>query len=234
VFVSLDFTVPNDTAIERSSAGLAIGTTEHEAIETALLEAIERDAIGAWRRVSGEQKALHRIRLASIPFDWFREWSGRARKAGAHFRVFAVQAIDGTPVCIVYLSGSHPSGPAHRIFMGTAAHGSPETALFKAMAEALQSRLTLIAGSRDDMLPSLYDSKEPGSLLGAAGLRRPVSDFSVLQPANSAPGAVASRLATLGYDQVAVKRLSPFGSIPVVKVFVPGLGSLHSVRRPIK
>lgn len=234
LFVSLDFTVPNDTAIERSSAGLAIGTTEHEAIETALLEAMERDAIGAWRRMPNEQKTLHRIRLASIPFEWFKEWSGRVRGAGAHFRVFAVHAIEGTPVCIVYLAGSQPFGSAHRIFMGTAAHGSPETALFKAMAEALQSRLTFIAGSRDDILPSLYDSKEPGSLLGAAGLRKPVSDFTVLQPANSALGAVASRLATLGYDQVAVKRLSPPSSIPVVKVFVPGLGSLRSVRRSIK
>jgi ribosomal protein S12 methylthiotransferase accessory factor len=50
LFVSLDFTLPTATAFERSSAGLALGTTMEEAVETALLELLERDAIGAWHR----------------------------------------------------------------------------------------------------------------------------------------------------------------------------------------
>lgn len=235
LFMSLDFTMPNPTVIERSSAGLAIGTSEEEAVETGLLEAIERDAIGHWRRMPNEEKARHRVRMSSIHFAWFSEWSGRIREAGGFLRVFAVQGIEGTPVCIVYLGGSQAFGFAHRLFLGTAAHGCPEAALFKAMAEALQSRLTVIAGSRDDMLPSHYTGVQQGSLLGGAGIGLPLQEFAALRPVCSAPRTVAIRLAALGYETVAVKRLDPESSkVPVVKVFVPGLGSLHSVRRTIQ
>ncbi|HZW46336.1 MAG TPA: hypothetical protein VFF61_02320, partial [Microvirga sp.] len=63
-------------------------------------------------------------------------------------------------------------------------------------------------------------------------LRTPRRDFAELRPACSGPHEVAGRLAALGYDIVAVKRLSPETSkVPVVKAFVPGLGSLHRTRR---
>ncbi len=235
LFVSLDFTLPTNTAFERSSAGLAIGTCEEETIETALLEVIERDAIGAWERLPAEEKAPHRMRIESISFAWFSEWNARIKAAGANIRVFGIEALDESPVCIVYLSGSEAFGAGNRLFMGTAAHGSPEIALFKALAEALQSRLTVIAGSRDDMLPSLYRRTPPGSLLGGAGLGQRPKGFDRLRPACSAPHSVASRLAALGYETVAVKRLNPADSkVPVVKVFVPGLGSLHRTRRAIQ
>ena len=232
LFVSLDFTLPTGTRFERSSAGLAIGTCAEEAVETALLEVIERDAMGAWRRMPAADKAGHRIDLGSIPFSWFGEWADRAKRAGATVRAFATRAVEGTPLCIVYLGGAEAFGPSRRLFMGSAAHGCPETALFKALAEALQSRLTFIAGSRDDMLPSHYRKPPPGALLGGAGLGRPRVDFARLEPIASAPAQLAQRLAAVGYDIVAVKRLDPPGSsIPTVKVFVPGLGSLHRSRR---
>lgn len=233
LFVSLDFTLPTGTRFERSSAGLAIGTCEEEAVETALLEVIERDSMGEWRRMPAAGKARRRIGLGSIPFHWFGHWAERIRRAGANLRVFAIPAVDGTALCIVYLGGGEAFGPSRRLFMGSAAHGSPEIALFKALAEALQSRLTFIAGSRDDMLPSHYRQSPPGALLGGAGLGQALGDFARLEAVSTAPGAVADRLAALGYDVVAVKRLDPPGSsVPAVKVVVPGLGSLHRRRRP--
>lgn len=232
LFVSLDFTLPTATAFERSSAGLALGTSMEEAVETALLELLERDAIGAWQRTSPRQKARHRVDLKSIPFEWFEHWSSRIRAAGASVRVFAIEALDRTPVCIVYLSGMEAYGDSQRLFMGSAAHGSPEIALFKALAEAVQSRLTLIAGARDDMLPSLYRPTPPGSLLGTAALRTPRVKFAKLRAICSSPPEAAKRLAALGYPTLAVKRLSPRGSKAyVVRAFVPGLGSLHRLRR---
>lgn len=232
LFVSLDFTLATGTAIERSSAGLAIGTCEQEAVETGLLEAIERDAVGEWRRTGAREKARHRVAIESIDFAWFRAWAARIRAAGATLRVFAAECIEGTPLCIVYLSGTEAFGGAQRLFMGSAAHGSPEIALFKALAEALQSRLTFIASTRDDMLPSHYRSTPPATLLGAAAIGQPRIDFARLRPVSSVPLDVAERLAVLSYEIVAVKRLDPEGSaIPVVKVFVPGLGSLHRRRR---
>jgi ribosomal protein S12 methylthiotransferase accessory factor len=104
--------------------------------------------------------------------------------------------------------------------------------LFKALAEAIQSRLTFIAGARDDMLPSLYHPVPPGRLLGTAALRTNRLEFARLRATCSAPNEVAKRLAALGYPTLAVKRLSPPGSkAHVVRAFVPGLGSLHRTRR---
>lgn len=230
--LSLDFTMPAHTPFERCSAGLAVGTCEEEAVEAGLLEAVERDAIGIWRRTSAMGRARCRVDPRSIPFPWFAHWSARIGAAGAAVRVFATTAIEGTPVCIVHLSGPESFGPARRAFTGTAAHGSPELALFKALAEALQSRLTFIAGARDDMLPSLYDRPKQGSLAGGLTLRAPPMDFARVRRADSSPGRVAGRLAALGHDLVLVKRLSPAGSrVVCVRVYVPGIGSLHRRRR---
>ncbi len=232
LFVSLDFTLPTTTPIERSSAGLAIGTCAEEAVETALLEAIERDAVGEWERMPAQVRARHRIRLKSIPFDWFAAWSAKISAVAANLRVFAFAAVEGTPVCIVFVSGREEFGPAYRVSMGSAAHGSPEIALFGALAEALQSRLTVIAGSRDDMLPSLYRPAPPEALLGGEGLGERALEFSRLRPICTRPMVVAQRLAGLGYPDVLVRRLDGgSASIPVVKVFVPGLGSLDGTRR---
>ncbi|MBA3835999.1 MAG: YcaO-like family protein, partial [Sphingomonas sp.] len=209
LFVSLDFTLPTATAFERSSAGLALGTSMEEAVETAILELLERDAIGAWQRMPTPRKARHRVDLKTIPFRWFEYWGSRIRAAGASVRVFAVEALDRSPVCIVYLGGTEAYGDSQRLFMGSAAHCSPEIALFKALAEAVQSRLTLIAGARDDMLPSLYRRTPPGSLLGTAGLRARRVEFARLRSTCSGPDEAAKRLAALGYPTLAVKRLSP-------------------------
>jgi ribosomal protein S12 methylthiotransferase accessory factor len=233
LFVSLDFTLPTDSAIERCSAGLAIGTCEREAVETALLEVIERDAVGEWRRMPAAAKARQRVDRKSIPFSWFSAWAARIRAAGAQLRVFACRAIEGSHVSIVYLSGMEAFGGSQRLFMGSAAHGNPEVALFKALAEAVQSRLTFIAAARDDVLPSHYAKTPPGTLLGGAGLGEPRLDFQKLEPLSTAPRDIAERLTALGYGTAAVKRLDQKGSvIPVVKAFVPGLGSLCRERRP--
>lgn len=42
------------------------------------------------------------------------------------------------------------------IFYGTAAHPNKEAALLKAFLEAIQSRLTVISGAREDILESDY------------------------------------------------------------------------------
>lgn len=231
LLVSLDFTLTDGHWLERSSAGLALGTCESEAIATGLREVLERDAVGAWERSSPAAKAHDRIDVASIPFDWFHHWKERAASADATLRVFATETVDGMPVCIVCLSGPAAFGEGYRDFMGSCAHGDPERALFGALAEAIQSRLTVIAGSRDDVMPRLYRSTPGGGLLGAVEFGVPLSPFENIEPRTSDPRCVAERLASLGYDRIAVVPLAPEGAIPVVKVFVPGLGSLHRERR---
>ena len=76
LFVSLDFTLTDGHWLERSSAGLALGTCESEAIATGLLEVLERDAVGAWEplrpslssRNASEDVLLH-VNASGLPED---------------------------------------------------------------------------------------------------------------------------------------------------------------------
>ena len=231
--VSLDMTWPGTTPFERSSAGLALGATEAEAIETALYEAVERDAVGQWDRSDRNLRHSCSLAIDTIPFDWFHRWRAGLHDLGIALRAFALDAVDGLPCFIVSIDGKSEFGADHRRFSGTAAYADPEVALFKALAEALQSRLTFIAGVRDDMLPSDYRPKPGRSGSSPLQDEHPQRGWAEIEPV--APGweAAVERLAVCGYRQVAMKRLDDGREgFAVVKAFVPGLGSLTRTRRP--
>src|SRR6185436_12429018 len=144
---------------------------------------------------------------------------------GIAIEAFHLPSIVSVPVFFCRIGGAEEFGPAWRRFYGTAAHGDPEVALFKALAEAIQSRLTFVAGVRDDILPSAYARARPRP---AAPPPAGNLAWDRIEPLS---GGV-DRLAALGYRQVAVKRLDEgLAGVAVTKAFVPGLGSLTRRRR---
>lgn len=232
--VSLDLaTTKAPSYFERSSSGLGLGASEGEAMTTALYEVVERDAIGRWDRADRPARLASSLALDSIPFDWFSLWRDRCRELGVALRVFSPDSITGAPAFIVSITGKAEFGTGYRRFSGTAVHGDAEIALFKAMAEAIQSRLTYIAGVRDDILPSYYanELKEQALLPPPPGFRERGWGEVRGQPAGWEYSA--EKLAGLGYRQIVVKRLDDGREgLAVVKMFVPGLGSLGRSRRP--
>lgn len=232
--VSLDLTgAAAPSYFHRSSTGLGLGATEGEALTTALNEVVERDAIGGWDRSDRAARLKSSVAPDSIPFDWFHLWLDRCRKLGINLRIFSPDSITGAPAFIVSIQGQAEFGTGHRRFSGTAVNGDAEIALFKAMAEAIQSRLTFIAGVRDDFLPALYavEPKNGGAQPPPPGIGQRQWGEIEGQP----PGweDCAQRLARLGYCQIAAKRLDDGSEgYAVVKLFVPGLGSLRRSRRP--
>jgi len=232
--VSLDLTgAMAPSYFHRSSTGLGLGATEGEALTTALNEVVERDTIGGWDRSARSARLASSLAVDSIPFDWLHLWRDRCRELGLALRIFSPDSITGAPAFIVSIHGEAEFGPGCRRFSGTAVHGDPEIALFKAMAEAMQSRLTFISGVRDDFLPSLYAAEPKNGavqpLPPGFGQRR--WDEIEARPPGWEYGA--ERLAELGYRQIAVKRLDDGSEeYAVVKLFVPGLGSLKRSRRP--
>jgi ribosomal protein S12 methylthiotransferase accessory factor len=229
--VSLDFRSETTSLFERVSGGLGAGPDEEHALSTALLELVERDAVGEWQRQDAGARAVTALKLGSVPFEWFREWRERLACAGADLQVFELKTAAAVPAFLCIVGGAGEFGKGYRRFEGHAAHGSAETALFKALAEAIQSRLTFIAGVRDDFLPSAYRRQEAS--------RRP-QDWppdgalpwhereTVARPVEH----VVEQLARRGFRQVAVKRLGEgLEGVSVVRAFVPGLGSLTRTRR---
>ena len=230
--VSLDFTLPPATCFERSSSGLAVGTSENEAIEAALLELLERDAEGEWRRAPPLDRMAASLALESVPFAWLHAWRNRFAALGIELRIFAVPAVEGTPVFLCFIAGGDAFGAGCRAFFGSGADGDPERSLFKALAEAVQSRLTFIAGARDDILPSHYAGPSAVPVLMGAPPVPPgfaARSWSEIEPAVGA--AIPERLIERGYRQIAIKPLSQSG-VPVAKAFVPGLASAERTRRP--
>ena len=231
LLVSLDYTKGLPSFFERTSGGLGAGATEADAALIALFEVIERDGVGEWKRLDPAGRMAASIDPAPIPFEWLQSWRRRFASLGIDLRIYRIPSIVGIPIIMCEIGGLEEFGPAYRRFSGTAAHGDPEVALFKALAEAIQSRLTLIAGVRDDILPSYYAQGRPKPPAGGNAPDGGQS-WDRLEPFACGLDMIAERLAALGYRQIAVKRLDDgLDGVAVTKAFVPGLGSLTRSRR---
>ena len=236
--VSLDLTRVGYAGIDGGSTGLAAHLTIAAAVRAGLHEAIERDAIARWH--AGRGSLLHagnRIALGSIGFGWFEILLARCDAHAITMRVYAVPAVIDLPVFVATLSDANAAETAHAAVFGAAAHGDSEVALLGAVLEAMQSRLTVIAGARDDL--DLYSMTQRNNGVDLGGLMPPgmharnfesVPSFGPDDDA-AAVFSVAAALSKTGFDRAAVIDLAPPGfPVAVVKVLVPGLATATRVR----
>ncbi|MEU5417244.1 YcaO-like family protein [Streptomyces clavifer] len=137
----------NPDLIRATSTGLACGNTRDEALLHGLYEVVERDVLYRDGLNGGRNRTL--IDPATVDEPHSQEVVDRLTVAGMMFEMALVDGPYGLPVCVAYLwSEDHPV-----VFAGGGCHSSPTIALIRALTEAAQSRLTAIAGTRDD-LPS--------------------------------------------------------------------------------
>jgi YcaO-like protein with predicted kinase domain len=230
--VSLDTTFPPGVAptFDVSSNGLASGNHILEAIVQGLCEVIERDAEARWRAEKGER----RIDLATV------EGAGaalleRLRIAGITVAAWDLTSDLGVPVCGCTLV-EDPREPAWRalgVYQGFGCHLDPQIALVRALLEAVQTRVTYIAGSRDDFFPFDYDRATDEDVVRgvwAHVTRRPRRSVDLRRTASGATATFEGDIAVLlerldraGARQAVVVDLTrPEYRVPVVKVFIPG------------
>ncbi len=135
--------------ITRGSNGLASGNCLAEAALHAVYEVIERDALS--RMPAGRFDAC----VAVLPGSVTASCRGLIRQvldAGAYLALWSLPNRFEIPCfcCRIW----SPDFPV--MAEGSGAHSSAEVALSRAVSEAAQSRLTMIAGSRDDT-PPVYE-----------------------------------------------------------------------------
>jgi ribosomal protein S12 methylthiotransferase accessory factor len=228
--VSLDFSRPGDARLDRSSNGLAARFDRDEAIEAALLEVIERDAVAAWQALPPQARAARRLAGSTIPDRWFQALLERTRSAGLILSVYALPAVIATPAFLVELLDLDAVAAARGAVFGSAARRSPDEALRAAALEAAQSRVTAIAGVRDDLLLA-----GPSGGLGMAPPLPPsiaARGWSEVCASRPLGGGLSEALARAGYPQAAIVDLStPGADVRVVKAVVPGLGAFERTRR---
>jgi len=223
--VTLDTTFSRPPVFDISSNGLASGNVLVEAIVHGLCEVLERDAEAAWRRGGGDRRLV----LDTISDGACRALIERITRTGA--RVF-VWDLGGSIPAIGCAIVEDPREIAWRplgCYQGFGAHLVPEVAIARALTEAAQTRLTYIAGGRDDFFPFDYERATDPELLSemwerlAAPCDEPV-DFAEL-PRHETRGLgedleLLVRLA--GESVIAVDLTLPALGVPVTKVIVPG------------
>lgn len=231
--VSLDLSRAVPSFFDRTSNGVATGASRREATLAALHEFLERDAVSTWQREGLLERMGSTIALDSIPYGWFSLWRERLASAGAALRLYRVPTLTGTPLIACEINDLSKDGYHYRAGQGRGCHATPEMALFKALAEALQARVTVIAGARDDLFREDYAT--PAGVHVVFGLPLPPGmngiDWNVIEPGPRSPEALAEHLARASYPQVAAIELAAPCGLSVVRVFVCGLGSFRRTRR---
>jgi len=228
--VTLDTTFRAPPIFDISSNGLASGNLLVEAIVHGLCEVIERDAEAAWRRAGGDRRLV----LDSIADPACRALIDRITGAGARVFVWDLAGPGGGVPVIGAAIMEDPGEPAWRtlgFYQGFGAHWLPEIAIARALTEAAQTRLTYIAGARDDFFPFDYERATDPELLAALWQRfsgpchEPVAfDDLPRLTARSLGDALDQLVAPLG-QVIVVDLTHPALGVPVVKVIVPGLAT---------
>lgn len=223
-----------------TSNGLASGNHVDEAVCHGLSEVIERDCLALWRTRRSADRDRTELDLESVSDPHCRWLLDRFAAAGVPVRAWNMTSDVGVPAFHVW-TGPHTEGIRLSVsgFEGHGCHPFSNIALSRALSEAAQGRLTMIAGVRDDIDPAVYEERPymPRPAIAAAPPTTPPVRFDDVPTLNGRSARVLvermlDRLAAVGLTQAVVVDLSrPEFDIPVVRVIVPGLEGNPKARR---
>jgi len=235
--VHLDFTYDAPTGrrmFDITSNGLASGNHILEATSHAICELVERDATALWSLLQPDRRRRTRVDLATVDDAVCRDLLGRLRRAGMAVAVWETTSDIGLPsfACSIVEDPGQTLRPLG-VSKGYGCHPRREVALSRALSEAAQCRLTLVAGSRDDLFRSEYERQRDrrrsveswATIVDSHGVRdfRQCPTFVHQSFADDVRLAV-ERLQAAGVREVVVVDLTrPEFDIPVVRAVVPGL-----------
>jgi ribosomal protein S12 methylthiotransferase accessory factor len=215
-----------------TSNGLASGNTLVEALVHALCEVIERDSI--WRSGAVWRDPDRCLVPETIPSGPALAVWRRLSRAQLKTQLVDLSGPTGLPCFEAYISDTD-----HVAYKGYGCHPSRDTALVRALTEAAQSRLSHIAGTRDDLYRETYRNAPhlPRQHEGAVFSVQPRGFFQQspnvpIGPWNLLLAELVRRVrAMTGVFPMAVDLTRPEIGIPVVFGIAPGLGFCPPRRR---
>ncbi|ENN88462.1 hypothetical protein RHSP_81237 [Rhizobium freirei PRF 81] len=221
-----------------SSDGLASGNTWHEAVLHGLLERIERDACVLWDVGGPARRYARRIDPHSIEDDGICEMLEKIFSADFDLALFDVTSDLSVASVAALLRPKGDDGSLRYVdlTMGAGASLSSDVAVARAISEAVQSRMTFIAGARDDLVPELFSRRADPAHLQSFRVRcaTKLNELPTLQ-ARSAQDALDHLVAKLlrhGIDRLYAIELAPdWLPASVAKVFAPQLEHPDGGRR---
>jgi len=218
-----------------SSNGLASGNHMLEALIHATCEVIETDALETWRLKGDAARRADKVSLDTVADRRCLDILGLFRRAQVHVGVWDITNGSGIPAFLCrILPDIAPDISGLRPASGMGCHLSKDVALLRALTEAAQSRLTFIAGSRDDLDREAYKmflSPENHArwLESISDLPPSARDFSDIVSCHGDSlerdmDTLLDKLRESGIEEaVAVDLTKPAFGIPVVRVIIPGL-----------
>jgi ribosomal protein S12 methylthiotransferase accessory factor len=218
-----------------SSRGLASGNTLLEAVSHGLCEVVERDAGTLASAAGDEELAARRLDLGTVEDPDCRSILCLYERAGVAVAVW--ETTQDIPIpsfrCLIV---DRERDPIRGLYAarGSGCHPVREIALLRALTEAAQSRLTAIAGSRDDCSRGEYRQIRDPEILArhretaALGGTRNFSSTPTFE-SDTFDEDVAWELDMLRQAGMASAivfdlTMAEFG-LPVVRVVIPGLES---------
>jgi YcaO-like protein with predicted kinase domain len=235
--VHANFTTPRPSGsgcFSQTSNGLASGNHLLEAVSHGISEVVERDATTLWSLAGREAQQLTRLDLRSVDDPSCCEVLDKLERAGMVVAVWETTSDTGVPsyLCLFADPSGAALGHVHH-YRGYGCHATHRLGLLRALTEAVQMRLTIISGSRDDLDPIHYrlQSQHTGASLELDWLEAsgPLRKFRETPEcdADTFDEEVAWQLELLraaGIERVvAVDLTKPSLGLPVVRVVVPGL-----------
>jgi len=208
-----------------TSNGLASGNTVTEALIHALCEIIERDSV--WRNTDTGPHSGRRIVLSTVDSRLAQRLLERFDRAGMLTYIVDSSGPTGLPCFEVFLG--HEEAPA--IYYGAGCSPDRLTALVRALTEAAQTRVTYIAGSRDDVYRRMYHRAPWGPEAAQRSVVRSKPELNFRHtptlPVNGMTAVLkdlVSRVrAMTGMSPMAVDLTRPEFEVPVLFVIAPGL-----------
>lgn len=239
--VHTNFTLPmpaGSGSFVMSSNGAASGNHLLEAISHGICEVVERDCTTLWHLLDRREQAQTLVDLQTVEDTGCREILDKYKRADIVVAVWETTTDIGIPsfLCTILdrdqtvLRRSYSSS-------GMGCHPSREIALFRAVTEAAQSRLTLIAGSRDDIDRTKHKrASDPDALkYNVEEIQRHPPRRSFQEAPTRSFGTFEEdvaweldRLEACGFARVIMVDLTrPEFRIPVVRIIIPGLEGSH-------
>jgi ribosomal protein S12 methylthiotransferase accessory factor len=241
--VHLDYTLPlppGSGCFATSSSGLASGNHLLEAINHGICEVVERDAMTLWRATDEPARSATRMDLSTVDDPVCRDALERLSRAGMDAVVWETTSDAKIPAfsCAIF-ERSPGSWHTSHVSAGSGCHPTRGVALARALTEAAQSRLTMIAGSRDDNGRAEYlraadpmNSEPLRQRLAAQTPRRHFHEAPTFASDTFEADAdwLLDRLRSIGCPSVVVVELTKPGlDLNVVRVIVPGLEPAHDL-----
>ena len=222
-------TPPRDLiGLSQSTNGIAAGTRLSGALLHGLCEVVERDAVCLWSYKPDAAAQATAVSPAAFGDAAVDALVDKIARAGFRLRLFDLTNNIGVPVIYAALFPADGADKHFDLTTGASCHPVAAVAARRAIVEAAQTRITNIAGARDDIVEGEYDAQLGRSIAALTEPTPATRPAPMGLMADSGEdvliGALQAGLARAGLHRIVVIPLGgePFG-IRVAKIYVPGL-----------